>query len=262
MALFNRNFENWNQLFSFKWKTFTLYNNAPFEDGILQSIKYAPGIEEIDLVTYSEYITHGYNAEYLGQLRELKSLEIHAKDKQYVVSAIHEIAKAKIALEYLRLGQFDLRPVVPQFIEQISRLENLKTLRCSFIKNMRASHVIEICKKLKELSEIDILAIDLKMNADSLLELIRHAKKLKKFEYDISLEDFLRHRDRKPEKLDVECIEKLAKIVGQRNQRNNVVLLLNRLYFTLPAESTRAASNFKPSVKSNSILDELVIRNK
>lgn len=97
-----------------------------------------------------------------------------------------------------------------------------------------------MCKPLKELSEVKLYGIDLKMTNGDLAKFIKNAEKLQEFEYHA-----LYREQTICNTIDVAAFEKLVKIVDQRSEKTKLNLLLDRRAFTadLPEEIIRAAPN-------------------
>lgn len=211
-------------------------------DGIFQLIAdFVPGIEAIDFRTANR--TNERTIKYFGQLHALKSLTLGTiRDDSYVQSVIHELASENILVESLHLTDFNLRYKTQLFIEGISKMKNLKTLRLHKVTNFTATHLIEICKDLKELSEIFLGEIDLKITEDDLLKFIRNAERLQIFEFD-----YYHHvREIDSPFLNGNTFNELRKIVDQRRERLKLKLTvrLKNPDFTMhvPAELIRSSS--------------------
>lgn len=159
---------------------FTLCNRL--DDSILRSLaKYVPGIEKLDFCT--KRFTMQSHIKYVGQLRKLKSLSLTVYyDGPYMQAIIHKIGSTNIALEHLDLIRFDFSYKSGQFVNRVAKLQHLKTLKLSWIENMKASHLIAICKSLKQLEEVELDAMsNFEMTVDDLLELIKNSEKLQEF---------------------------------------------------------------------------------
>lgn len=208
------------------------------DDSILQTIAmYAPQIEIFEFRTDNNQEYKG-NIKYFRQLREMKSLNLEIYcDPQYIQATVYEIGLANIRLESLDLALFQN---TRQFIEGISKIPTLKTLRLSDVYDLRASHLIEICKQLKELTEIQIDCTDFKMTVDELLNLIQNAKKLQSFIYST-------WKAAQPTliNIDAETFKKLVRIISQRNEKTHFVLHLSDDYFKtdVPKAMIKAASD-------------------
>lgn len=206
------------------------------DEGIFQSIgKYAPRIEKIYFMT--RLVSSPEDIRYFSQLRELKSLTLRAYslDHQYIPLVVHELASAKIPLECLDLSECELRHNDQQFTEDISKIQELKKLRLCRFESFTARHLIEICKHLKELAEIEMFRTDLNMSKDDLLELIQSAGKLIQFTY------FRWPGERTI--IDGDTFQKLVNILEQRREKIKLNLVLGEDAFTLdiPEELIRDA---------------------
>lgn len=210
------------------------------DDCIFQTIaKYVPEIESIRY--YSRSRINMENVKYFGRLSKLKILDLYLKQANkttgYVLSVVHEIASANIELELLHLGRFDLKNESQKFVDGISKLKKLKTLRLEDIQNLTGSHFISMCKPLNELSEVAVERIGLKMTNDDLLNFIRNADKLERFDYN-NAADF-------PQRIGVDTFEKLVQIINQRVEKTKLNLCLSERAFTadIPADLREAASD-------------------
>lgn len=203
------------------------------DDNVSQSIaKYLPKLERITF--FSDKRTHRENIENFDQLRNLKSLTLQlSNDPQFIPLFVQQITSDNYQLEFLDLGSFDLLHDSQQFIDGISKLKKLKTLLLYDVTHMTAFHLIEICKHLKELMEIQLKRTIPKMTEDNLLELIQNAEKLQKFVLY------------KPTIITDDTFNKLVKIVEQRHEKIKLNILVNSDAFTakIPAELIRAASS-------------------
>lgn len=206
------------------------------DEGIFQSIgKYAPRIEKIDFMT--RLVSSPEDIRYFGQLRELKSLTLRAYslDHQYIPLVVHELASANVPLECLDLSECELRHNGQQFTEDLSKIQWLKKLRLCRFESFTVRHLIEICKHLKELTEIEMFRMDLYMSKDDLLELIQNAERLSQFTY------FRWPGDRTT--IDGVTFQKLVNILEQRHEKIKLNLVLGKDAFTLdiPEELIRDA---------------------
>lgn len=207
------------------------------DDNIFQSIVKSPcHIEELWFV--ADNPSNRDNVKYLGQLLELKSLMLMVEDDRgYVPQAVHEIASANIALETLIVFGFDMSE---QFIEEILKLEKLKTLHLMDVNNMTTAHLMEIGKSLKDLSKLWV-TVTLEMTKDDLLKFIQNAEKLQEFRlypWDQVPIDF-------GPKLDAETFGKLVKTLEQRSEKIPLHLYTsyNFSMIHIPFEIIRAARN-------------------
>lgn len=103
---------------------------------IFQSIaRYVLEIEELRFITKNR--TNKSNTEYFGRLRELKRLAMEVKDdRSYIPSVVHKVGGANISLEVLELCEFDNSQ---RFIEGISRLDKLKSLKLYYVKKIHSN---------------------------------------------------------------------------------------------------------------------------
>lgn len=193
--------------------------------------KYVPEIENIRLLTFDSGDAN--NAKSLGLLRALKSLTIQVnsnRNSTYLQSLMHELNSANIALDMLNLLDVNLH-LDSQSIERISMMRTLKILHLKMLKQLTASELIEICKPLKELSELQVQGghyNHFEMNARNLLELIRNSGKLKYFlfanlhsshESDVSI-------------IDENTFKTMLEIVQQRSEKTALEIDLYSKFFS------------------------------
>lgn len=213
--------------------------------------KYVPGIERISFGANS--VVNRNSIKYFGQLRALKSLTIHVSpDHSYhlCMQVLNEIASANIGLEFLGLAGFDLRNNTQRFIEGILKFQTLKTLQLMHVRKLTTLHLIEICKQLKDLSEIQLFGIDLGLTEENLLQLIQNAEKLQKFEY-VTLGMAMGCG----QTIIVDStFKKLVEIVGQRRGKMKLNLLLGMRALT-------AKRSMKLTVASNNLLTVQTLMN-
>lgn len=217
-------------------KQFGMVSCQKLDDNIFQSIaRYVPEIVEMRFET--AYKTNISSIEYLGRLRAMKAIAMEVKyDRSYIPSAVDKMSGANIALESLELSEFDNSQ---RFMEGISRLEKLKSLQLYYVGKFTSTHLIDICKHLKELSELGLFGTDLKMTKDDLIKFIQNAQQLRNFVYDI--------REREQSlctNIDVDTFQELVRIVDQRTDKIALTLHLDDDAFTadVPVEIIRAAN--------------------
>lgn len=180
-------------------------------DDVLQFLKLNQKIEKIELIGCDQlesgvlceiaemvpYITSlryclSWNEGYedFGRLRYLTSLTLHGSIVD-VASVVGVIGSFGIALENLRCDLEWHSSTNIQLVDTICELNTLKTLRlnsCNFFFNR---HILKICKKLGDLTQLH-LSYDNRMpnnveehdwSGENLLELVKSAKKLKVFKF-------------------------------------------------------------------------------
>lgn len=219
------------------------YTCRRIDDGIFRSIvKHVPKIEEIWFMAKNLSSTNG--AKNFRQLHELKSLTIGACGAQYLLSVLQEIVLGNNSLEYLKLVHFNFPYDYQsqQLIEVISKMQKLKELHFTDVKDMTSKRIINMCKPLKELSVVRLLGFDLKMTKDDLLAFIQNAEKLQEMWYHP-----LGSEQTMCSNFDVGTFAKLVKIVDKRQERTKLNLVLDRNLFTvnIPADLASAARNLK-----------------
>lgn len=193
-------------------------------ESIFQSIAtYVPQIEEIAFNTGDSIDIN--SIKYIGQLRNLKSFsfEVTCRDDHMLQSILQELASAKNSLESLEIGYFTfgLCGNENKLIELISKFQNLKKLQLRCSRDLKAVHLIKICKHLKNLSEICVYAKYSEMTLDDFLELVRNAEKLQEFVHPNAIGIQL---------TDDNTIKKLNEIVSQRSEKTKLNLHFGRNY--------------------------------
>lgn len=219
------------------------------DDSIYRTIaKCVPGFEKVNFCT-KRGVSQS-TAKYFGQMHELKSLSLSVySDEPYMQAIIHQIGSANIALEHLYLDFFDMNYKSAQFVKRMAKLRQLKKLQFGFVKNMEASHLIQICMHMKELSKIELIEIDIQMTATDLLNIIRNAEKLQLFQIG-----HMCGNQNPRTNIDAGTFKQLVEIVERRREKTPLTMFLSpRLFtFNIPVELKKAATN---SVKLNDWLD-------
>lgn len=170
-----------------------ILDDCPYaSDQIFESIaKYVPQIEAIyykprkmnDRFTAPNPIRNT-NIKYFGQLKNLKSLALilEPRSTTYMLSVVRKIVAANISLEHLHLRDFDLYDRIDEFVVEISKLKNLKTLKLRNIVNLKPFDILRISTHLSELSEIYFSHSTKSMfTSRDLLHLVQNANKLQLF---------------------------------------------------------------------------------
>lgn len=125
------------------------------------------------------------NIVYLGRLKNLKSLALilQPDSTPYMLSAMRKLVAANIPLEHLHLQDFDLRKRTDQFINEISKLKGLKTLKLKGLAGLMPSDILDICLHLSELEELYFLrhCSSHMFTSNHILQLLQNANKLQLF---------------------------------------------------------------------------------
>lgn len=180
-------------------KYFGLIDCQNVDGRIFQLIaKHVPTIETIQIDTVKN--VNDTHLKYFGKLKYLNTLKLCTftcdtpMNGTFMLSILHEIHKAEIPLQDLQVLCLEniTFQLTEQLIESISKLKVLKILRLGCIPKLNFSHILGICKQLKELSELHLLENGLKMSANELLEIIKYAEKLKLLRYSYIRADGVR----------------------------------------------------------------------
>lgn len=209
---------------------------------IIQSIaKYVPEIETIWFQNLCQ--TNQEIPKCLGNLYKLRSFKSAIGNvydsSTFTSSAIYEICASEIPLEHLRLQNIDLNLTADQFIDNLSKLKSLRTLRLDYVRNLSTFHILALCKHLKGLTKLilnrcnDNSLPDLSGN--NLLEFIQNAENLQEFW-------ILNNCRHKKYRIDADTYNKMVEIVERRRDKLHLVLLLDEEVFMadkLPASFAR-----------------------
>lgn len=214
------------------------------DDSIFQYLaKHVPGIESICIQEIGLKPTSENNLKYIRGLRCLKSFEFGGIMASLIpslaLSILNEINVETITVERLRLNFRVNRPFngIEQLIEIISGMKTLKTLWIGNVNGLSASHLINICKNLPQLSELCLHLNEISLSADNLLKLLRNADKLESLYYyewhssiDVDKSSFI----------DVQTYNAIVKIVKQRREKLHLQIELdNEFTVKIPRELTR-----------------------
>lgn len=171
-------------------KSISLFKSS-INISIFQSIaKYVP---EIDSILYIIERSSSFIAEIpkcFDKLKKLKLLSFECGDPLHTASIFCEIAAAKVPLEQLYLRDINFDRIMDQdistrqqynhFLDNISKLTSLRTLWLEMVENLSASHILDICKYVMELTELRLSILsntpNHNLSEDILLECIDNAK--------------------------------------------------------------------------------------
>lgn len=162
---------------------------------------HAPGIEriEIDRISMTDDGTFNYSGKFnnLSTLKLRSSLYVDCPEDFHETlspSVLYAMHAAHIQLQHLHVYYFRQKryhPLITKFlrteqlVDAISKFRSLKTLWLLFIPSLKLSHIIGICKKNTELSELKLLGGDTIIGTEDLIEIVTYAPKLQKLQYDI-----------------------------------------------------------------------------
>lgn len=211
-------------------KAIELISCCNLDDGVLQSIaEYIPTVECLRID--QPRIT---NCHYFGQLSHLKSLHLTFDDcDSSIVSIVHEMNAAKISLEYFYLRSSKIIHKTDEFIAEISKWKTLKTLKLIRVNGLTATHVIDICKHLSELIELELKLGN--HTAGNMVNLLRNTSKLQSLKLTkINLAEKL--------VLDVDSYTRIADILKKRDNRYCLKIRLHRYGYVanIPIDLARA----------------------
>lgn len=194
-------------------------------DAIYRSIGiHTPHIETLRCDAIKQTDQWRNNAKYFGQLKNLCSLETNVYpgySSAFLLSAICAMGAGRVPLTHLRLAHVVLHGQLFQFIVGISQLKTLKVLKLECIEGLDWIDIHEICKHLRQLSELhlDTIMPALLLTANDLLETVRNAKKLEflyinKWRFD----------DAEEKCFDVDMYLEMVEIVGRRREKIHLLV--------------------------------------
>lgn len=190
------------------------------DDNIFQSIAtHVPHIETLRINNLPQ--TNDNNAKYLGQLSSLNSLEMSAFSVSFIITGLREINAARIPLEHLSLSCFNLCGENGQFVDVVSQLKHLTTLKLISMTGSNWIDIQDICKRLNELSEL-YLVNPVQLSAVDLLETVRNAEKLKMLyigKWQLNEEEKIC--------FDVEMYLEMVEVVSQRREKVHLLISTN-----------------------------------
>lgn len=203
------------------------------DDRIVQQIsEHALGIRTLYLQDIS--LTTKKNAKYYGQLSNLQSLslKVPAYSGEHVLPyVVLEIAEAKIPLEHLLLyGCLVPDCAVDLFIEGILKLRKLRTLSLGYVEGLDATHIMEICGRLKKL-HMDMYSLP---TAQNILDILRIGEKLE----CLNLCYTFVQKNYKQIQIDVDTFRQMVEVVRNRPRKIHLKLALDRDCYAaeIPAE--------------------------
>lgn len=168
--------------------------SCPEIDGrIFRSIAtHVPDIEAIHIDRVST--VNDINVRYVGKLHNLSTLKLciyhyacmgdYEPDATFIPLILCEIQAANILLQHLHLYCVaeDCK-VIDNIVDAIVKINWLKTLLINGFKRLTESHVLSICKQLKELSKLDLRQNRIAMTADFLFDIVKYAQKLQSLQH-------------------------------------------------------------------------------
>lgn len=217
-------------------KEIEIVNCRNIDDRIWQSI--ATHVPLIEAIRFNQCIpTNVCNVKHLNQLTRLRSLDLSTSLKDsadYLTSAVCVVGAAQIAIEKLNLSKVDFSKGSAQFVDGISKLKHLKSLRIDKTTGLAAPDICKICKSLSQLTKINLIGNELSLTFDNLLEMIRYLDKLETL-------FFLKSRFMDKDEricIDADAYTRLVQAVGQRRERNHLLLCVSRPHYTaiIPTE--------------------------
>lgn len=232
---------------------------------VFQSIaKYVPEIESIYFDTETEIYPSFIPKipKCFGKLKKLKSLSFGCVDKAHTASIFCEIVAAKLPLEELSLKNMDLNRITNQevsihrqynhFLDNICKLKSLRTLQLEKMKNLSSSHILDIFKQVKELSNFRLrdcvhVSFDHDLSAQNLLECIELAKKLQSFGIH-GLYKIPRIN------IDANMCKQIVEIVDRRPEKLKLRLSLCYRGFTLEKLPPELDREYRKSVRNRNLL--------
>lgn len=205
-------------------KSLKLKHVPILDDRIFASIaEHVPRIESIEIAAMVQ--KNDSNIKYIGKLTSLKSLQItkvdirrHGNFLRIILDEIHtnDIPLKHFSLQISGKSQSDARVWI---VSEIAKLKMLERLHLSYVGYLNASHIIDMCKQLNELTEISLYCRNAVSCQDELIEIIKSAKNLQKLIY---MQRQLPHREEIL--IDVDFHEKshLSIILKSMSYRKNI----------------------------------------
>lgn len=132
--------------------------------------KYTSRIETVQIdVIDATYLKH------FGKLKDLHALKIctskGSATNNVLPLLLNEVSAAKIQLQQLHvlfIGSENFTNT-EQLVEAICELKGLAVLELSVVPNLKCSHILDLCKQLKQLSELSLRDNGLVLSADNLI---------------------------------------------------------------------------------------------
>lgn len=137
------------------------------------------------------------------------------------------IGASSAALTTLHLQCLDLNDGASQFVESISRLTKLETLKLRYVMNLDASHIADICKHLTQLAVLDLLVKWPTPSAKTILKFIRMSEKLQLL--NISVIDTVTERTC----IDVNAFEEMVSVAKIRRTQKHLKVVLDEDCYVL-----------------------------
>lgn len=165
-----------------------LVNCPHIDDSIFQSIAlHVPQIEAIQIDRDSA-INDG-SLFSIGQFNNLSTLKLLAscgkKDNinRFMPLILNKMHAAEIALKHLHVGGIRAFQGAERLVDAISKFKTLQTLWIFCVPELEKAHIMDMCKSLEELSELNLQYSEVMLDSDDLVELINHTQKLQVLEY-------------------------------------------------------------------------------
>lgn len=128
------------------------FNDCPnINTDILQSIaKYVPGVETLTVRLHGRTKMNLKNVKCFSHLNKLQSLTLDfpARSSKFIVSALCVMGTAEIPLKEICVKYLKLNRNVEQFVNEISKLKQLRTLNLYSIQGLEDCHITAICNQL------------------------------------------------------------------------------------------------------------------
>lgn len=220
-------------------KRIQLMRCEQLSDSILLS--FASFTSQLEHIWLSEIrISDGFS-EYVGHLRQLKSLRLGSMAG--AVLLINEIVKHKIPIKNLHLISISDADNTDQLIDGISKCKTLKLLELSDNRwlNLKPSHIRTISQQLGELTELQLYDNRLALCTSELLDLIRNMDKLQLLRYDETNYD----QRSNAHSIDASIYREMVNIVEMREKRTHLKIISNSCPFVVEVPDELAIKHKK-----------------
>lgn len=199
---------------------------------IFRSIAHhVPGVEILFFVISPSFpLLEQVDAEYIGRLKNLKSLEMRffrnpLPTGEHIVSILREILAVNGPLNHLCLQNIDSLAHADRLVDGVSKLKKLERLELFYIKGLTIFHFQDICKYCTALRVLNILPAFIP-TTKSISEMVRNAPNLEQLQF---WRNWPHHRcDGVPYCVDIGVYNEWKEIVENRRDKRRLQIRLDR----------------------------------